>query len=230
MIGTKRWAPEVITAGLGEKWFYIHENSYKPYPHCRVLHSVFDVLVDVLERNDIQPDSIEKITCYGEAFVELPLWLNNSITHVQDAQFSLKHGIALAAQRVRPGKAWQDPELVFSPEVMALMDRVSHHPHPDYVRLIEDHRASRPARVEVTVGGQTYVGESRFPKGSPSPDPTSYYTTEELVAKFRHNADGMLTAAVTDDVIDTFLNLERVQDFSAAMRLFRKGDPVRVAS
>jgi hypothetical protein len=42
--------------------------------------------------------------------------------------------IALAAQRVRPGRAWQDPSLVFSPKVMALMDRVSYHPHPEYVR------------------------------------------------------------------------------------------------
>ena len=74
MIGTTRWEPAAIIDGLGENWRYVRENSYKPYPHCRVLHSVFDVMADVLETHDITPEEIENIHVSGEAFVELPIW------------------------------------------------------------------------------------------------------------------------------------------------------------
>lgn len=230
IIGTKRWEPDGICESLGTTWRYVPENSYKPYPHCRVLHSVFDTLIEVLETHDIKPAEIEKIRAFGEAFVDLPIWVNNRIEHVMDAQFSLKHGIALAAQRVSPSKVWQDPKLVFSPEVMSMMDKVTHEPHPDYIPLLKEHSASRPARVEVTARGQTFTGERRFPKGSPSPDSGSYMTTEELVAKFRRNAESILPPAQVDDIIDALLNLEKAPNFSAVMAKFRNTVKMRMAS
>lgn len=80
MVGTKRWQPVAITEGLGEIWGYPRESSIKPYPHCRVLHSVFDVLTELLETHDIAPAEIDGIKAFGEAFVDLPIWLNNRIT------------------------------------------------------------------------------------------------------------------------------------------------------
>ena len=230
MINTKRWEPAAITAELGSKWLFVSENSFKPYPHCRVLHSVFDVLIGLLETHDIQPREIENIKVFGEAFVELPIWLNNRIEHVQDAQFSLKHGIALAAQRVPPGKAWQDPSLVHSPEVMNLMERVTHHAHPDYVRLLKENRASRPARVEVTARGQTFIGESRYPKGSPSPDPASYMTDDELIAKFLHNAESVLSVQAAQEIVATIMSLESASNIARLMGLLTPGAPLRKVS
>ena len=55
-------------------------------------------------------------------------------------------------------------------------------------------------------------------------------TTEELVAKFRRNAEGVLSSAASDDVVDTLLNLEKASDFSAVMAMFRKVAAVRIAS
>lgn len=230
MIATKRWQPEVIVKDLGEIWGFVRESSIKPYPHCRVLHSVFDVLIDVLETHDITAAEIEAITVHGEAFVELPIWQNERIEHVQDAQFSLRHGIALAAQRVRPGKAWQDPALVHSDAVMSLMERVTHHPHPDYISLLQDHPASRPARVEVIARGRSFKGESRYPKGSPSPEPGSYMTDAELFEKFRGNADGILPLARADEAIDRIMTLEKAAGMAQVMSLFATPVAARAAS
>jgi 2-methylcitrate dehydratase PrpD len=221
MVGTKRWMPEGITDGLGAVWRYIHESSLKPYPHCRVLHNVFDVLIEVLTRHDIRPEEIESIRVQGEAFVELPIWLNDRIEHVQDAQFSLKHGIALAAQRVPPGKAWQDPALVYNDAVMSLMARVTHEPHPDYIPFLKEHPSSRPARVEIRTRGGIFSGEKRFPKGSPSPDLASYMTDAELIAKFRGNSEGVLPTATMDEAVDRLMMLETVPDVAGLMALFR---------
>lgn len=212
MIGTKRWEPKPVLDRLGEHWGFVAESSFKPYPHCRVLHSVFDALIELLDRNDIQAGEIEGIDAWGEAFVELPIWQNDRIDDVVDAQFSLKHGIALAAQRVKPGKAWQDPELVFSPSVMGLMGKVRHFAHPDYVAHLAEDPASRPARVEVRARGKVFAGERLYPKGSPSRDPDSYMTDNEVVAKFLHNADGILASEDAQKAVELVLTLEKVAD------------------
>jgi len=227
MIGTSRWEPKNITDKLGNNWGFVAQNSFKPYPHCRVLHSIFDAMIEVLDKNNITHDEIENIRAFGEGFVERPIWLNQRIEHVQDGQFSITHGLALAAHRVRPGKAWQNPELVFKPSVINLMKRVTHEAHPDYVKLINDNSASRPARIEIHARGRIFVGERRYPKGSPSPDPSSYMTTDELCNKFRHNAEDVLSQTATEDILDALLNLERVDNFSSVMRIFNEGNTTR---
>ena len=102
-----------------------------------------------------------------EGFVHQPIWLMNDIADVTDAQFSIAHGLALGAHRVPPGKAWQDPELVFSQSVLDLMRKVTHELHPDYVALLTGNAASRPARIEVRARGQTFVGGAALSEGKP---------------------------------------------------------------
>jgi 2-methylcitrate dehydratase PrpD len=218
-IGTTRWEPAPITDRLGLDWRFPAESTFKPYPHCRILHALLDALIELVSANDIKPYEIDGIKVLIEGFTEQPIWLNNEIEHVTDAQFSIAHGIALGAHRLPPGKAWQDPKVVFSPSVMGLMTKVTHEVHPDYVKHLTNHPASRPARVELKARGQTFVGERLYPKGSPSPDPASTMTTEELVQKFRHNAEGMVTPTKLDSVVDGLLNLEKIGDVSGLMKL-----------
>lgn len=211
-IGTSKWEPEAITRGLGEDWRFPAEASYKPYPHCRILHALLDVMGEILDMHQIRPEEIESIKVYVEGMVEQPVWLNRRIEHVQDAQFSIAHGIALGAHRIKPGKAWMDPTLVFGDSVLRLMDKVTHEVHPDYVKLLTSQGASRPAKLELRARGQLFVGEKRYPKGSPSPDPSTTMTDAELVAKFRHNADGVLTPSQADQVIEMTMHLDQVED------------------
>ena len=217
-IGTVKWEPEHITSGLGQEWRFPAEASYKPYPHCRILHALLDVLGEIIDTHRIRPDEIDGIKVYVEGMVEQPVWLNRRIEHVHDAQFSIAHGIALGAHRVPAGKAWMDPALVFGESVMGLMDRVTHEVHPDYVKLLTSQGASRPAKLELRARGQTFVGEKRFPKGSPSPDPDTALTDDELIAKFRHNAEGVLTSAQADQLVEMTMNLERVDNVADLVR------------
>jgi len=217
-IGSSRWEPASITDQLGIEWRFPAETSYKPYPHCRVMHALLDTIIEIVEQNDIRPEEIDGIKMSIEGFTEQPIWLNNDIEHVVDAQFSMAHGIALGAHRLPLTKIWQDPEVVFSPSVMGLMRKVTHEPHPDYVKHLSNNPASRPARVELKARGQTFVGERLYPKGSPSSDPASTMTTEELVQKFRRNAEGVIAPAKLGAVVNSFLNLEKVNDVGVLMR------------
>lgn len=218
-IGTRKWEPEKVTGELGTRWGFINEQIYKPYPHCRILHGPLDCVREIVETNDIRPEEIEGIKVFVEGFVEQPVWLTRDIQHVHDAQFSIAHGIAMGAHRLPLGRAWQEPENVFSRSVMELMEKVTHEVHPDYVKELTAHGSARPSKVEVRARGKSFVAERLYPKGSPSPDPVSRMTTEELVQKFRHNASGVITEAAADGVVNEVLALEKVSSFTNVMKL-----------
>lgn len=219
LIGSSRWMPERITPDLGQHWYFPAEQSYKPYPHCRILHSPLDVLINIVEANDIKPSEIEQIKAWVESWVMEPLWVTHDITHVTQAQFSMAHGLALGAHRIPPGKRWQSPEVVFDPSVLELMKKVEYEQHADYEAQLAKNPASRPARIEVRARGQTFVGESLYPKGSPSPDPSTRMTNEELTMKFVNNAEGVLSAKNTDVVLDLLWGLEKIGNLNEIMSL-----------
>jgi 2-methylcitrate dehydratase PrpD len=217
-IGTRRWEPGKITADLGKRWGFIAEQSYKPYPHCRILHAPLDCVTEIVEKHDIRHEEIEGINVLVEGFVQQPVWLNKDIRHVHDAQFSIAHGIAMGAHRLPPGKDWLDPKNVFSPSVLALMEKVTQEIHPDYVKALTAQCSARPTKVEIRARGKTFVAERLYPKGSPSPDPASLMTTEELVRKFCHNAETVLSPAAIDGVVNAVLDLDKASNFATVMR------------
>jgi 2-methylcitrate dehydratase PrpD len=222
MIGSERWMPERIAAGLGREWFFPAEQVYKVYPHCRILAAPLDVLRDIVDSNDIKPFEIESIKAWVEGFVMEPLWLNREIEHVTQAQFSMSHGLSLGAHRIPPGKAWQMPEVVQDPSVLALMHKVEYEVHPDYARMLDENPSSRPTRIEVRARGRTFVGERRYPKGGRTPDEATYVTDDELAAKFISNAEGVLSARTTDAVLNRLWSIDELADFASFTALFAK--------
>jgi 2-methylcitrate dehydratase PrpD len=217
LIGSARWNPERITPALGVEWYFPREQSYKPYPHCRILHAPLDVLRNIVETHDIQPAEIESIKAWVEGWVMKPLWTNRKIEHVTQAQFSMAHGLALGAHRIPSGKRWQAPEVVFDPSVLALVDKVQYEVHPDYAGRLAGDAASRPARIEVKARGRTFTGEAAYPKGSLSPDPGTKMTNDEISAKFVGNAEGVLSPKAIDQALELLWNLERVDNVAALM-------------
>lgn len=218
-IGTQRWVPENITTDLGRHWGFPTEQLYKPYPHCRVLHGPLDCLTEIVEKHDIRPDEIERIHLFVEGFVLKPTWQTRNIDHVHYAQFSIAHGMAIGAHRLKPGRAWHDPENVFSESVLRLMDKVEFEAHPDYVKRLSAHASARPSRVEVTARGETFVAERLYPKGSPSPDPSNLMSTEELIDKFLHNAEGVLRGDTADAVVEMVMGDTGAWDTAKLMAL-----------
>ena len=222
IIGSSRWEPEHITRELGSTWHFPSEQSYKPYPHCRILHALLDCLYQITESNDIRPQEIEGITAWVEGFVMQPLWLLREIEHVTDAQFSVVHGLSVGAHRIPPGKKWQSPEVVFDPSVLALMEKIHFEVHPDYEKLLAGNPASRPARIEVRARGKSWVGEKRYPHGSPSPDPTTTMSSVELATKFARNAEDVVSPRNIDSAVQQLMNLENVTDVGSVVRLLVK--------
>ena len=218
-IGSSRWEPSGITGDLGKRWLFPPSQSYKVYPHCRVLAAPMDALMYIVEENDIKPEEIEGINALIEGICMQPVWLNRTIENPTDAQFSVAHGLSLAAHRIPPGKRWQDRETVMNPSVFKLMDKVSFDVHPDYIRSIIENPAARPSRVEVKARGKVFIEERLYPKGSPSPQPETFTTMEELVAKFKSNAQGVLPPQKIDSAVSAILDLEAMDKIAELMEI-----------
>lgn len=219
MIGSIKWEPQPITDGLGRDWTFPRQLSYKPYPHCRVNHATLDLLLDLISTHAIAPHEIDAVRAYGEAWAELPTFLNRHIRHVTDAQMAFIHGLAVAASGVKPGKSWQYADTVFDPGILALMEKISWAPNPAFYDAYHADRASRPSRLEIDARGRTFVGEKGYPKGSPSPDPATFMTTAEIVEKFLGNAEGVLAPSQASRLVDAVLDLERIDDIAALLAL-----------
>jgi 2-methylcitrate dehydratase PrpD len=208
-IATHRWEPERLADGLGEKWMFPAGTHYKPYPHCRVTHALFDALIEVVRENSIEPSEIESLTAYGEEWATgLPTYMNCEIERPYDGQFSFAHGLSVAAHLVPPGREWQDPKVVYHPSVLDLMSRVVWKPHEGWATAFSHDPAARPSRIEIIARGRTFVAERAYPKGSRSPDQSSEMTTEELSEKFRHNAARALGESPADRALESLLRLE----------------------
>jgi hypothetical protein len=91
--------------------------------------------------------------------------------------------------------------------------------HPDYSSMIAANPASRPTRIEVRARGQVFVGESLYPKGSPTPDPTTRMTDAEISAKFTRNAEDLLSDAQIKTFLDRLWSLELECDISNLLPL-----------
>lgn len=210
-IGTGRWDAEPLRQELGSTWTFPQAHSYKPYPHCRVTHGPLDAVLDVVTRHDVRADEIDEIRCWGEEWVNLPLWLKTDLDRPHEAQMSIAYGLAVAAHRIPIGAEWQTPETLHSPSVRDLMAKVSFRPHPDYARLVGEDPSARPTHVDIDARGETFSSVVSHPKGTPSSDERTYMTTEEIVDKFRTNADGVIDSGDADRLVTDILSLEEVK-------------------
>ena len=206
-IGTKRWKPEALTADLGKVWNFPSENSFKHYPHCRSQHGLLDLLIETVKSNQIVPSEIDAIRAWGEGHVERASWLTKEITQPVDAQFSIAHGLSVAAHRIPVPKSWQDNEIVFNEEIHDLMSKVSYARHPDWVEAMVSDPTARPSRIEIDARNETFVAELRYPKGTNTG--TAIGTTDDdLIGKFLLNAEGVLETEPVERCVEEIVNLQ----------------------
>ena len=210
-VGYRNWYPEAITDRLGEAWSFDVGLHYKPYPCCGVFHAALDCFYGVIDEHDLRPEEIESVTAYCRSDMETP-----PFEGISGAQFNPRYVFAVAAHRVRRGVEWYDPDTMNDPGILAFMAKVSCHTYPDYPRALEEDPLANPSKVEVVARGKTFTEERMYRRGTVRGEVRP--SEEEIAAKFRHNAERVLTAKKTEKAIETLLALEDVEDVSELMR------------
>jgi len=180
--------------------------SLKKYPCCYRSHRALDAYYDLLTEHRIGPADVDKIVVDMNLYDSYLMKFPEPRTG-EEAKFSFPHIFGAALLK---GKVWIDS---FSDEAVAdasyaqARRRVDQVVHPDWPTT----RAE--ARIPVTLklkDGRTLTKENATPR-----EPT----LDELLARYREAADGVLTRENTERSIERLLVLEQVGDFSQVMAL-----------
>lgn len=182
---------------LGDAW-EILELTYKPYPCGSIAHPYMDCAARLRERHRMRPEEIERIRCATAAGPVPRLWEPLADKHRPKngyaAKFSLPYLLATILVKGRVGLAEFTDEAAADETVLRVASRVTYNLDDtiDYPRQFV-------GRVRVELAGGRIVEEKQDrPRGGPDLP----MSREDLVGKFRGNAELRLPPAKVERVIE----------------------------
>jgi aconitate decarboxylase len=158
---------EALVDGLGTEYRTL-ETCIKPYASCAKVHIPLDALRAIRERRPFGLDELVQIrvACTGSTKTKVG-WTYEGTGSATEAQMNLSYGFAVL---LLEGDAFVDqyrPELLTSPEVLALTEKVVVEHDESFDALGESRRHHVNVDVELTDG--TVMSEALdFALGSPS--------------------------------------------------------------
>jgi 2-methylcitrate dehydratase PrpD len=195
------WDWTAITERLGNPFALEKKVGAKIYPACSPGHALIDATLNLLAREKIAPDDVERI----EAEVLKFSLLRPQATDEDSAGYSGSFLIAATLLHGRFGFEQITDAVVADPRIQGLTARIHHRPNPE----------KGTDRVTIRLrGGREVSGEA------PS-RPRHFSTDEEVIAKFDDCARRVLAPAAADELRDRLLTLEREPDLSRVMALAR---------
>ena len=217
MCGYSQWHPEKITEDLGNTWWHLYKLHYKPYPCCGVMHAELDCFMDILEKYKLKPGEIERVRAYGMASTEGGLFAADKVENLSSAQFNPRYIFSVAAHGIPVGPAWHDESTRTNPDILNFMSRITVERHPAYRDLQSIVPLSSPSKCEVTArGGQVFTVERTFKRGTIGTEVSP--TDEDLIRKFKGNAERILTQDKIDRAINLFMDLDKVANISQLVK------------
>lgn len=209
-----KWHPEELLKGLGQD-FLIRRCSYKAFPSEALTHQPISAALKVCRENRIGVDDVSEIlvetTTRGADILSDPSKYHPETKETADHSLPYVIAAAVADGHVLPGSFSE--EKLKDPAIGRIMDRIKVVADPEIDALFPK---IKRARVTVTTkGGQSHSAQTDVAKGDPG-DPLS---DEELVAKFRSNAEGFLDEGRIEDIIRETREFESVEDISEYLRL-----------
>ncbi|MTH64119.1 MmgE/PrpD family protein [Paracoccus shanxieyensis] len=212
MLGSDRYAPDLLTDGLGRDWS-LDMATIKPWPTCRWMHCTLASLDALMRDHGVGAGNIERITLHVSDGLLRDFMQVRPATMV-DAQFSLPYAIAAMLQAIPPAQ-WYAPDRLSDPALLALAARVSGETDPKADAQMHEHR--RPAgRVSVVLrdGRQIAAPLICYPPGSrQNPLPEDF-----VGQKFRDNLAGIMPQRHAQETLDAFLTLQDCDDVAAVLR------------
>jgi 2-methylcitrate dehydratase PrpD len=196
---SRKPVPERLIGHLGESFEILH-TAVKPHACCRYMQGPIDAIVELMRAHQIEPAHIQKIeVSILEAGWDIVCEPRNKKYHpesVVDAQFSMPFGAAVAVLYGAAGLDQFTLQQVRSPQVRRMIGKVT---------LLKDARLETnfprewPARVSIFMeDGRQYEKFVGHPKG----DPGNPLTWDEMAAKFRSLAGGVLSAERGGEILD----------------------------
>lgn len=203
--------PEALTQGLGETW-EILQNGFKFYPSILASHSPIGATLEVLSKGRIDPKDVQSVHVRTYATVKSH-FSSKEIQKTMAARLSVPYCVAAAIVDGEITQRQFSPDRFNDPVIRGILDKVEVIADPDLNPLYPE---KFPARVIIALK----TGESReatfmYPKG----DPNNPLSESELIAKFRGNLEGVVSASRADRLVQMIQDLPnaKLADLSKAL-------------
>ena len=199
--------PASIVNKLGKPWTLADPGvSIKPFPCGSLNHPAMGAFLDLVVKNDIQPDQVEKIDLGANHSMTTTLYHHRPMTGLQ-GKFSMEFCLSILLLRRKAGLIEFTDAVVQRPDVQAMIPRVNFYVDPEAEQAGFDKMTSI-IKIHMK-DGRVIAGRAQFAKGSPA-NPMSY---EEVADKFRGCADfAKWPRKKAETIIEAVKSLERAPD------------------
>jgi 2-methylcitrate dehydratase PrpD len=199
---------EKAAASLGQPFDIISPGiSVKLYPCCYASHRAVDAALQLQKETDIEGPRIARVEARVSRGTAIPLIHHRPRTGLE-AKFSMEYCLAAALLDGRINLASFSDEALQRPQAQELLQRVE---------MVEEEQGQPivgPATVTVILDdGSQHSRRVETPRG----DPKAPLTWEELVAKYRDCAAGILPDAVIARSAEIITDLEAAADVGELM-------------
>ena len=211
-INADMWKPEMLFERLGDEWRFPARVHYKHYPCCHLMSaSALGMFCSIVKENDLEPGEMEKVRVLVRPHIIDPVRTNRDIRDHISAQMSIPYPFAVAAHKIKVGADWQLPDTITNPRILEFMKKVEYDGHPYYLKEnAKDALGGSPevSAVEVIARGRTFKKETTV---------SDSMSDAELIAKFKSNADAVLSPDRIEQVVQSVLELEKLGDVRRLM-------------
>lgn len=184
--------PELLVAGLGERWM-IDEITVKPYASCSDVHPMVQATSELVAEHGIGAAEVERIVVHTTTKV-FELNDMDGTTSVMAAQYSAPFNAAAAVLADPSDPAVFSLERISDPALAALQARVALIPDPAFDAT---YAWRQGARVEITTTGGRVLERTVHGQRGSMHDPLS---DAEIERKFHTLAGGRLDPGVAEVV------------------------------
>jgi 2-methylcitrate dehydratase PrpD len=195
---------------LGEP-YHVRNIGIKKYPCCYLEMHPIDGFIQLIETYNISPDDVESIQVdVSPVFAQYIRFQHPK--NDEEARFSLSHSIAACFLDKKPWIESYSNERVNNPQVRAIRDKVKMVVHPEW------------ATPDLPWGGEIHIAikmknGTEYKKVCPKPTDPIILSDEEVMDKYMKCALRVLSRNRAEQIAETILSLEKVQDISELMSL-----------
>lgn len=189
--------------------FRIMKIGLKPYPVEGMTPAMVQAAIELREAHKIVPAEVEAITIYAhEEAVTKPSWDEHKFapTNKETADHSFYYCTAVGLVAGECTSAQFEPAWLRNPDVAKLMAVSTLKAKPELTALFK--QGARPAAVEVKTRRGVFYREVLYPKG----DPNSPMTWDDIGKKFMTQAEPVLGAALSREIIERTMSIEKETD------------------
>jgi 2-methylcitrate dehydratase len=214
VVNNVEWQPEWLLKGLGEE-FMITQCSYKAFPTEALTHQPISAALQVCQEHNLTAEDISEIlvetTARGADILSDPSKYQPTTKETADHSLPYVIAAAVADGNVLPD-SFSDEKLK-DPRIWDLLGKIKVVADPEIDAMFP---GVKRARVSITSNaGETHTAQVDHAKGSPE----NPMTDEDIVSKFRANAEGVLNPAQQDKVIDLTWRFDELGEIGEYLKL-----------